>query len=466
MPTSLTTHNLYEAFLSRIGHEPTGDQSTALHRISRFINGSEGGDLYVLKGYAGTGKTTLIGAIVKTLDSEHVKNVLMAPTGRAAKVLSSYSGKQAFTIHRRIYRTSLKDGLYSGFVRVKNKSKDTVFIVDEASMITGGGSQGLSDLLSDLIYYVKDGINCRLILVGDSAQLPPVGELLSPALDARSLMDNYGIRTGTYELKDVVRQESESGILINATQIRESIRKEEGMPELDFDFEDFNKVEPVDVPQVLADSYSSFGPDEVVIICRSNRLSNHYNRQIRYQSLYFDEELSAGDRLMSVRNNYHWIDQHSEAGFIANGDILKVNSVRSYREMYGFRFAEVTVEFVDQDYDSSFEVTMILDSLYTNSPALTSDQSQKLYRSVNSGISDQVRSAERKKLLTSDPFLNSLQVKFAYAITCHKAQGGQWSVVFIDKGILKEGEGNDIEYMRWLYTAITRSTGLVYMIES
>lgn len=441
---------------------PTGDQAAALKRISRFLAESSDGDAYVLKGFAGTGKTTLISSIVRTLGAEGVKVVLMAPTGRAAKVLSSYSGKPAFTVHRRIYRTSMKDGTYSGFQRVRNKSKDTVFIVDEASMIAGN-SIG-PDLLADLIHYIKDGVNCRLILAGDSAQLPPVGELLSPALDARALMDRFGIRSGTYELKEVVRQEARSGILHNATVIREAISNEEALPDLDYDFEDFHKVAPEDIPQKLNDSYTNFGPDEVIIICRSNRASNHYNRQIRYQSLYFDEELSAGDRLMCVKNNYHWIDQHSEAGFIANGDILKVNSVRSYKNMHGFRFAEVSAEFVDQEYSTSFEATVVLDSLYTNSPALTGEQNHRLYSAVNSGVSSETRTAERKRLLAEDPFLNSLQVKFAYAITCHKAQGGQWSVVFIDKGLLKNDEGNDIEFMRWLYTAMTRATGMVYMI--
>jgi exodeoxyribonuclease-5 len=463
-----TLHNaarLYDAFLGRIGHEPTNDQSAALKRISRFLAEAEGGDIYVLKGYAGTGKTTLISSIVRTMDSDGVRVVLMAPTGRAAKVLSSYSGRSAFTIHRRIYRTSMKDGMYSGFKRVRNKGKNTLYIVDEASMITGTSDfSGAPDLLSDLIQYVKEGDNCRLILVGDSAQLPPVGEILSPALDARALMDRFGIRTGTYELKEVVRQESESGILHNATLIREALRNEEEMPSLDFGFEDFYEVDPTDLPQKLTDSYSAFGPDEVIIICRSNKAAGHYNRQIRYQSLYFDEELSAGDRLMCVRNNYHWIDQGAGAGFIANGDILRVNSVRSYRELHGFRFAEVSVDFVDQDDNSSFEANVILDGLYTNTPSLTREQNQKLYKSVSSKIRSDAGSAERKRLLSGDPCLHALQVKFAYAVTCHKAQGGQWAVVFIDRGLLKEDENDDVEYMRWLYTAVTRATGIVYMI--
>jgi len=458
---------LSERFKDHFPYEPTKCQSKAMERIARFLALSSAGDSYVLKGYAGTGKTTLIAVLVDVLKKEGLSSVLLAPTGRAAKVVSSYALQPAFTIHRRIYRTRIKDGVYAGFSLNPNKSKNTLFIVDEASMISEGTTslnfKG-NNLLEDLITFVKSGENCKLIFVGDSAQLPPVGESKSPALDARRLMEKYSVRTGTFELTEVVRQSSETGILFNATQIRDHIRNDQSCPKLDLNFDDFKKVEAFDLPEILMDSYRSNGPDEVIVVCRSNLTALNYNKQIRYQGLYFDDELSVGDRLMCVKNNYFWLEQQSSLGFIANGDTMIVIAVRSIKKRFGFRFADLTLQIADQPNQPSFDAVIILDSLYSKGPSLAVEDFKKLYQEIVNSSENDLTASEKKKLYSSNVYLNALQVKFAYAVTCHKAQGGQWKTVLIDRGFISSEDHEKVDYQRWLYTAITRATEEVYLI--
>ncbi len=459
-------HSFSERILAVFPHLPTAGQKACIGKIGHFLEHSTNGDTYVLRGYAGTGKTTVISSIVGALQTSGLKTVLMAPTGRAAKVVSNYSGRPAFTIHRRIYRTRIKDGTYAGFALNRNKSSNTVFIVDEASMIPEESNDSWikNNLLEDLILYVKDGKNCKLLLVGDSAQLPPVGFSESPALDARRIMDKYGVRTGTFELTEVVRQASESGILHNATIIREAIRSDMPIPDLNREFDDFLDINGYEVSEALMDSYKQEGPDEVIVICRSNKTAGNYNRQIRYQGLFFDEEISAGDRLMCVKNNYYWLGNDSPAGFIANGDILVVNTVRTIKEKFGFRFAELTLRLNDQPEQPPFEAMIILESIYSQGPALSKEDNQKLYSAVTRSGQTKLSAAERKKILSEDPYFNSLQVKFAYAVTCHKAQGGQWKSVFIDRGYVTPEIISSKDYSRWLYTAVTRSIDKVQLI--
>jgi AAA domain/UvrD-like helicase C-terminal domain len=469
MTVSPQIKDLLERLLKDFPHRPTPGQVACLTRIAGFLEKSSAGDTYVLRGYAGTGKTTIISTLVSSLKQIGTKTVLLAPTGRAAKVVSAYSRKAAFTIHRRIYRTKIKDGVYAGFALNRNSSSDTLFIVDESSMVTEGssgvnGKKFNGNLLADLITYVRSGKNCRMILVGDTAQLPPVGEDDSPALDARRLMDLYDIRTGTYELTEVVRQEKESGILYNATAIRNSLRINEKCPLMDTGFEDFKTVNAYDLPEILLDSYKNLGADEVIVICRSNKAAGNYNRQIRYQSLFFEDEINVGDRVMCVKNNYFWIDQDATAGFIANGDILSITAIRSINEKYGYRFAELTLGFIDQPDQPGFEATVVLDSIYANGPALSHDDNQKLFHAVLESLPKKLKTAERKSLLASNPYVNALQIKFAYAVTCHKAQGGQWKNVLIDRGFIHADEENSKNNLRWLYTAVTRATEQVNLI--
>ena len=464
----LFSTGILKSLVSVFQHPPTTGQEAALARISNFIAKSTSGDTYLLKGYAGTGKTTMIGALVKALPKHGVKTVLLAPTGRAAKVMSGYSGKVAFTIHRKIYRPKITDGSWVSFALAPNQHANTLFIVDEASMISDGSSQGelfggSQNLLQDLINFVSSGNNCRLLLVGDVAQLPPVGQPASPALEIKKLSGYYGLRAGHFELTDVVRQAGESGILFNATRIRELIRNNQTEILFNTKFPDFDRLSGFDLGDRLAEAYNSLGPEEVVVICRSNRSANNFNKQIRYSGMYFEEEISAGDYLMNVKNNYFWLDENSPAGFIANGDILKITRIVGFEERFGFRFATVSVEMIDYPGQPAFEVKVILDCLYTESPALTRDQSATLYREVSNSYPDVTSKAARQSLITKDPFHQALQIKFAYAVTCHKAQGGQWKHVFVDQGYLTE-EMLDVGYLRWLYTAITRATEKVYLV--
>jgi len=454
----------YIALINKaIDYIPTEGQGEAIRRIANFLEKSSTGDTYLLKGYAGTGKTTIISALVKALPASGIKTLLLAPTGRAAKVVSGYSGKQAYTIHRRIYRTKLLDGGGMAYELAGNSNKNTLIIVDEASMIAEGhGRFAERNLLKDLIDYVKAGENCRLLLVGDTAQLPPVDENESPALDIKKLSGYYGLRSGHFELTDVVRQEENSGILTNATLIRDAIRNNSNDIRLKTGLPGFERITSSDLGDKLSDAFSK-DTGAAIVVTRSNKAAINYNRQIRFGGLWFTEELDGGDLLMCAKNNYYWLDASSSLGFIANGDILKLKSIRSFDERFGFRFAEVTATFADYPEHPAFELKIIMDSLYSEGPALTRDQSNNLYKALLSQMPEQLSKSARHAALAQSEWYNAMQVKFAYAVTCHKAQGGQWDTVFIDAGRMAP-DGLDKNYLRWLYTAITRATKKVYLI--
>ncbi len=460
-------NELFSRLEKALGYDPTAGQGQALQKLANFIIRSTTGDTYLLKGYAGTGKTSIVAALVKTLPFFGINTVLLAPTGRAAKVMASYAGKSAHTIHRRIYRVTRDLADSSMLFRLApNKSISTLFIVDEASMIPESDTSSFgtgSNLLSDLIEFVKSGDRCRLLLVGDNAQLPPVGQLTSPALEIKKLSETYGLRSGHFELTDVVRQEAGSGILKNATDLRDQIRKGGHEIFLQSELPGVKRLQSFEVGEQLSSVYGSGGIESTVVICRSNRTANQYNKQIRYSGLWFEDEISAGDFIMCVRNNYFWLDEKSSQGFIANGDILKVTRVNGVEEKFGFRFADISVQLPDEPGEPALEVKVVLDSLYTDSPALTKEQSSRLFHQVASTYNHITQKRERQQAVTKDPWYQALQIKFSYALTCHKAQGGQWANVFVDQGYLTE-EMIDTGYLRWLYTAITRATGNLYLV--
>jgi exodeoxyribonuclease V len=445
---------------------PTPGQEKLIQNLSGFVAGQFSNPVFLVKGFAGTGKTTLISALVKTLEEVQIKTLLLAPTGRAAKVFSSYAGKAAYTIHRKIYRQkSSKDG-FGEFVLNKNLISNQIILVDEASMISDAVTEennfGSGRLLSDLICYVKEGANCKLILIGDTAQLPPVGISISPALNKNEL-GMYIPVAGEALLTDIVRQNKDSGILENATIVRRHFENGElSMPYLKKrSFPDVFFIGSYEMTEFLEKAYSKYGIENVMIICRSNKRANQYNEAIRRQLMFRDEELAAGDLLMVVKNNYAWLANQTEIDFIANGDILKLVKVHKYNEMYGFRFAYATLHM--SDYDIDFDAWIMLDVLLSESAALGREDYFRLYNSI---LEDYIHLDSRKKqykAVREDPFFNALQVKYAYSVTCHKAQGGQWEAVFIDQGYLNKG-GTDIDYLRWLYTAITRSKQELYFI--
>ena len=425
----------------------------------------------VMRGSAGTGKTTLAAAIVRALQSLEQQLVLMAPTGRAAKVFSLYAGSAAYTIHRRIYRQKSLEG---GFDLGYNNAKDTLFIVDEASMISLNG-EGRS-LLDDLISFVYNGSNCRLMLIGDQAQLPPVGEEESPALMA-PVLRSFGLHVYECTLNEVLRQSQESGILWNATEIRslspDPSPSREGsfnlpvtLPKILLDgFTDIKVVPGDELIETLASSYSEVGLDETMVVTRSNKRANIFNQGIRNQILGREEELTTGDQLMVVKNNYYWVAQSPNLGgmsFIANGDMCVVRRVRNVHEQHGFRFAEVTMTFPDYD-DYELTATVLLDTLTSEAPALTRDQQEELYNKVMEDYADIPRKADRMKALKEDRYYNALQVKYAYAATCHKAQGGQWAHIYVDQGYMTD-DMLTVDYLHWLYTAFTRATEKLYLI--
>lgn len=464
-PVDVLRKLIEDSLLSHLRFQPTEGQRSLIGRLANFMAVSGTGDTYIVKGYAGTGKTTMVGAIVKTVSLMGAKTVLLAPTGRAAKVMAGYSGRRAYTIHRRIYKMDVGEGGGFSMKLAANNNKNTFFIVDEASMIpeqaSGFGSNARS-LLKDLIDYVGQGDFCRLILVGDTAQLPPVGEEQSPALDVRHLISKFGVRAGHFELTQVVRQELESGILFNATLLRKNISDGKGF-HFKTNFSDIKRISSSEVGEQLASDHGKYGTDQVIVVCRSNRSANNYNRQIRYGSMWFSDEINAGDHLMCTKNNYHWLESAEGPGFIANGDMLRVVRVNNFSEMYGFRFANLTLEFTDYADMPPFDAMVNLDSLYTESPSLTSDQSDRLYKQALERIDDASSKSAKSALLANDPYFQALQVKFGYAVTCHKAQGGQWKVVYVDQGFLTE-EMIDTNYWRWLYTAVTRATEKLYLV--
>lgn len=447
--------------------EPTSQQSALMEKVANFIVDKDSDRIFLLKGYAGTGKTSVISSVIKVMDELQQPVVLLAPTGRAAKVLSIYSEKQAFTIHKKIYRQKSGADFNSDFNLNVNLHKSTLFVVDEASMIANSDPDsvfGSGCLLDDLIHYVYSGENCRLILIGDTAQLPPVGQLLSPALD-KGMLEGYGFSVDEFELTEVVRQASSSGILSNATFLRTLIANEfydNGLPKIDTEsFPDVKKMPGDELIEALSSSYGKYGTEDVIVISRSNKRANVFNNGIRNSVLYREEELSSGDMLMVVKNNYFWSKDIKGFDFIANGDVAEVKRIRNKRELYGFRFAEVLLYF--PDYDTEIEANILLDTLQSPSPTLTYDDSNRLFQAVQEDYMDIGNKRDRMLKMRQDPYLNALQVKFAYAVTCHKAQGGQWDDVYIDVGYITE-EQTDIEFLRWLYTAFTRARRNVYMI--
>ncbi|HEX8514862.1 MAG TPA: AAA family ATPase [Bacteroidia bacterium] len=457
--------------LSFFPFETTTGQRSLLMRLSEFILGRNLDHIFVIKGYAGTGKTTLVGSLVKAMPALNGKTVLLAPTGRAAKVLSGYTGKQAFTIHKKIYiRRPNEEGGFA-FHLQQNLHTNTVFIVDEASMIsnsgglTKGGLFGGGSLLDDLIEYVFSGTNCKLIFIGDTAQLPPVGMDVSPALDIEFLKASYSFAVDHFELTEVVRQTVNSGILNNATALREKIRvKGKAQPEFRLEgFKDIVRIDGTELEDALNEAYNKFGAEDTMIVCRSNKRANIYNQQIRARIRWQESELSAGDFMMVVKNNYFWLPGESKAGFIANGDIIEILRVGKIQEMHGYRFADVRMKMIDYPDEPDLEVRLLLDTIMSEAPALTQEDNKKLFESVMLDYSDIADRRLRLLKVKEDGFFNALQVKFAYAVTCHKAQGGQWPCVFVEQGYLTD-EMMNAEYLRWLYTAMTRASQKLYLL--
>lgn len=458
---------LAEFIVGMLGVEPTDSQRNTIDMLATFLFDTDQNAVFVLRGYAGTGKTLLISGLVKALKQFRIETVLLAPTGRAAKVLSSYAEKPAYTIHKNIYRQrSSSDG--SGHFDLDfNKQSQTLFVVDEASMISNssleGSIFGSGRLLDDLIEYVYNGHNCRLLIVGDAAQLPPVGLMVSPALDYREL-EEYDRKVYHSVLTDVVRQSKESGILYNATSLRLELRNR---PDNKFfhiklsGFEDIHAIQGDELIETLQTCYDRYGEDETIVITRSNKRANSYNEGIRRSILWREAELVVGDLLMVVKNNYFWIDKKNGLDFIANGDIAKVVRMGRYEEIYGFRFANVTLELID--YNMEIECKLILDTLTIEKPSLGTEENQRLFEAVQEDYLDIRSKRKRWEKIKEDPYFNALQVKYAYAVTCHKAQGGQWDVVFVDQGYLTE-DMIDIETVRWFYTAFTRPRKELYLV--
>lgn len=464
----MTEHEFYRFLVDDFPFKVTQQQDIALQKIARFVVKGTEDKIFILKGYAGTGKTSIIGTLTKNLWKVKKSPVLAAPTGRAAKVMTNYSGYEAFTIHRKIYYPK-KTGAKVKFTLQRNKHKNTIFIIDEASMISDYAGKGSftegSSLLDDLIEYVYSGRNCHLILIGDTAQLPPVNMELSPALNADKLGLTYQKEVDQIELTEVVRQEQESGILANATTLRKHIK--DGFYD-GFKFDNsigedmIRLIDGHDIMDAINDAYDNLGHEETALVVRSNKRANLYNQQIRSRILFREDEITAGDFLMVVKNNYFWLKPKSEAGFIANGDIVEILEIYALKELYGFRFARVKVQMVDYPKMKPFETMIMLDTLDINAPSLSYEASNKLYQEVMKDYAD-IKSKYKKYLkVKNNAYFNALQVKFSYAMTCHKSQGGQWNTVFVEQPYLPEGVNK--EYLRWLYTACTRATEKLYLI--
>ena len=467
---------------------PTEGQNTVLFHLAAFLLSEKKHPTYLLQGYAGTGKTTLVTTLVKTLPQIGMRYQLMAPTGRAAKVLSGYTGKTASTIHRKIYRfQQFSDGVFR-MTRAENKAKNTLFIVDEGAMIPDDFTNGRS-LLDDLINYVFSGENCRLLLIGDNAQLPPVGLEVSPANDINVLKNSFNLTVASYELTDVMRQEEESGILWNATALRRHFDRPQGAEKSpthfagDFSitlrstrndgilplfnangFPDVHRIEPQEFEELLMQHFNGQSNNEAVIICRSNNRANMYNQAIRARILQEDGEISTGDKLMVVKNNYFWTDENQTISFIANGDMIELMRINNIEEMYGFHFADVEIQLTDYQDETNLSVKILLETLTSDSPALTSEESDRLYKAVEEDYMDIPNKRDRYKAMRQNPYFNALQVKFGYALTCHKTQGGQWPTVFIDAPYIKENESLQVSDLRWFYTAVTRAQKQLYFV--
>lgn len=449
-------------------YQPTSEQEIAVKTLSEFILSPCSGVVFLLRGYAGTGKTSLVSALVRTLDKLEQKSVLLAPTGRAAKVFSAYSGHPAFTIHKKIYRQQSFSNEMSNFSVNDNLTTHTLYMVDEASMISNEGLSGsmfgTGRVLDDLMQFVYSGQGCRLLLMGDTAQLPPVGEERSPALFSEALK-GYGLEVMEIDLTQVVRQEQRSGILWNATRLRQLMEEDacNDLPKIKITgFADIKVVSGNELTEMLTSCYDQDGMEDTIVICRSNKQANIHNNGIRGRILWREEELETGDLLMVTKNNYFWTEKMKEMDFIANGETAVVRRVRRTRELYGFRFADVTLGFPDYD-DFELEVNLLLDTLHGDAPALPKADNDRLFYAVLEDYADIGTKRERMKKMKADPFYNALQVKYAYAVTCHKAQGGQWKNVFLDQGYMTD-EYLTPDYFRWLYTAFTRATGTLYLV--
>lgn len=452
---------------TKILFETTFSQKKVIEMLSEWLSSPDCSQIFVLNGYAGTGKTTLVSALVEVLDEVGIKSVLLAPTGRAAKVLSRYSGKQAYTIHKRIYREKTNANYESKFSLNINKEQGAVFVVDEASMLsdttTEGQIFGSGSLLEDLVKYVQSGKECRLILVGDNAQLPPIGADYSPALD-ESVMQSYADVVYA-SMDDVVRQSAESGILFNATMVRCML--ENGLheiPQFDMQYPDFKSIGGLDLLETLQDCYDRYGRDEVIVITRSNKRANKYNEGIRRYNLSAEENIESGDMLMVVKNNYHYTEriENCPMSFMANGDVARLKKIRRFEDFYGFHFADAILQFPDYN-DTEIECKILLDTIASESPSLTREESRRLFDEVEKDYTDIKSKIKRLKEIRENPHYNAVQVKFSYAITCHKAQGGQWKAVFIDRCLFGD-EPMSRDMLRWLYTAITRATERVYLV--
>ena len=452
---------------------PTIEQKKTIDRLSEFLLSDNDRKVFLLCGYAGTGKTSLISALVRTMEQLERKTVLLAPTGRAAKVFSSYSGKSAHTIHKCIYRQkSIMDS--SVFTLTENRAQNTLFIVDEASMISNDSNPMTcsNGLLDDLIEFVYSGRGCSMLLLGDTAQLPPVGEMQSPAL-TESYLRSMFLDVTSVELRQVMRQLNDSGILYNATMLRQRIEEEEtyDLPNIKLkEFTDICNVQGEELIEAIESSYNKAGVDETIILCRSNKRANVYNEGIRRRILYREEELSRGDMLMIVKNNYFWREQLGKEDktilekldFIANGDMAEIIRVHGTEEMYGFRFADVTLSLIDYE-DCEIDVKIMLDTLTSESPSLTREENEKLFTAVWEDYPEIRSKRKRMEEIRKNPYYNALQVKYGYAVTCHKAQGGEWKRVFIDQGYLSEDMVNP-DYYRWLYTAFTRASEKLHLV--
>ncbi|MBO5847880.1 MAG: AAA family ATPase [Bacteroidales bacterium] len=473
-------NTLFNILSNNFGFTPTEGQAKVLYHLSAFLLSEKERPVYLLRGYAGTGKTTLVSTLVKTLPSIGMRYQLLAPTGRAAKVMSTYTRKPASTLHRKLYRFQVNANGEFRMARAENKAKDTIFIVDECSMISdqGDGYSWSRSLLDDLIEYVFSGSCCKLLLIGDSAQLPPIGLDISPAMDFDILKNSFNLTLASYEMKEVMRQALDSGILYNATEIRNliSANSQYSLPLLDInDFSDIVKIDPMSFEELL---WQSFGDkrnnNDAVVICRSNKRANMFNQAIRSRILQEEGELSTSDKLMVVKNNYFWCQQpiassqqptaNSPISFLANGDMIEITRINKFEEMYGFHFADVDIQPTDYEDAPTLSVKIIMEALYSDSPALTNDDAKRLYQAVEEDYMDIPRAADRRKAMKENPYYNALQVKFGYALTCHKTQGGQWNNVFVEAPYLPDETTLELGDLRWLYTAMTRAKEKIYLV--
>jgi len=466
----MSSSSFYSLLLRSFPFQPTLKQQIFFQQIADFLTNDNNNEIFVLKGYAGTGKTTVIATIVNNLVAINKKYVLLAPTGRAAKVIANYSQKPAFTIHKKIYFPKKSSGGGVSFTLQQNKHKNTIFIVDEASMISDTNTESKlyenGSVLDDLISYIYSGTNCKMILLGDTAQLPPVNLDVSPALDTNSLALHYDKEIKHIELDEVMRQEENSGILNNATALRE-VLKDEFLDTFQFNLKGFSDIvrltDGYDIQDAINTAYSKYSIEDTAFIVRSNKRANQYNQQIRMKILDKESELSTGDYLMVVKNNYFWLKETDEAGFIANGDIVEILQIFNIKELYGFQFANVKLRMIDYPNQKPFETVLLMNTLTSESPSLTYEESNRLYEAVMEDYESETTKYKKFQKVKENEYFNALQVKFSYAITCHKSQGGQWNTVFIEQPYLPDGK-IDRDYIRWLYTAITRAKDKLYLI--